>query len=111
MSPARRAGGAVLLVLALAGCGNPDRTAVVESKLRRHLADRSLSVQWVRCVPEAPAYRCNVSFGDPHVEIYCATLVDGSLRAAEWRQAEHGRQDRDAAARECARRLDVKRSR
>jgi hypothetical protein len=103
---------AALAVGALAGCGSPDRAAAIESQLARQLADRSLSAKWVRCVGRpGSAYRCNVSFGDPHVQIYCATLVDGRLRAAEWRQAVRGRLDREAAARECARRLDVKRSR
>jgi hypothetical protein len=102
-----RAAGAGLAVLALAGCGSSDPAATIEAKLRRHLADRSLAVKWVRCVAGASStYRCNVNFGDPHVQIYCAALVDGVLHAAEWRQAEHGRQDRSASARECARRLD-----
>lgn len=111
MRPARAAG-ALLAVVALAGCGNPDQGARVEAKLSRHLADRTLPAKWVRCVREAGStYRCNVSFGDPHVQIYCAELVDGVLRAAEWRQAVHGRQDREAAARDCARRLGFRRSR
>jgi hypothetical protein len=102
----RRATGAGFVVLALAGCGTTGRAATIEAKLQRHLADRSLSVKWVRCVAGASStYRCNVNFGDPHVQIYCAALVDGSLRTAEWRQAEYGRQDRAASARECARRL------
>jgi hypothetical protein len=35
----------------------------------------------------------------------CCAAVNGELRTAEWRQAEHGRQNRQASARECARRL------
>jgi hypothetical protein len=112
VSSPRRAAGALLVLLALAGCGTADQGARTESKLRRHLADRNLSAKSVRCVPAiGSTYRCNVNFGDPHVQIYCAELRDGVLRAAEWRQPVHGRQDREAAARECARRLDVRRSR
>jgi hypothetical protein len=98
---------AIVLCLVLAGCGaTRSSSASVESKLRRHLAERSLSVEWVRCIegPES-AYRCNVNFGDPHVQIYCVTVVEGQLRGAEWRPAVHGRQNRTAAQRECLRRL------
>jgi hypothetical protein len=83
----------------------------VAAELERSLAAASLSVRFVVCVarPErvdgATVHRCNVGFGDPHVQIYCAALVDGRLRAAEWRQAVRGRLDRRAAARECAARL------
>jgi hypothetical protein len=78
----------------------------VEAKLRDHLAGRNLSVKWVRCVPgPGSSYRCNVNFGDPHIEIFCAVLREGKLLAAEWPDAEHGRQDRAAAARACLRRL------
>jgi hypothetical protein len=97
---------ALALALLLAACGGSTGTESIESKLRNHLTERSLSVKWVRCAAARDSvYRCNVNFGDPHVQVYCATLVDGELRAAEWRQAVRGRQDRAAAARECARRL------
>jgi hypothetical protein len=101
---------AVLLVLtlALAGCGAAERPPRVdiEAKLRRHLTDQSLSVRWVRCIAgPSPTYRCNVDFGDLHIEIYCAAVVEGKLHAAEWRVARHGVQNRAAAARECARRI------
>ena len=96
---------AAAFVLGLAGCGSTGPTTI-EAKLRRHLADRDLSPAWVRCVRSpGSVYRCNVNFGDPHVQIYCAAVVDGRFRAAEWRQPVHGRQDRAAAARECAHRL------
>jgi hypothetical protein len=96
--------------LAACGCGS-DAERDVASLLRSHLEDRELAVKWVVCGP-APAnsgppgvQRCNVSFGDPHIQIYCAAIVDERLVAAEWRQAVHGVQDRRAAARECAARL------
>ena len=96
-----------MLVFALAGCGGEaGGRAVVEAKLRRHLAERSLSVKWVRCVSgPSSTYRCNVDFGDVHVQIYCAAVVDEKLRVAEWRPAKHGIQDRAASAAECARRI------
>ncbi len=106
MTAARAAG--LVLALALAGCGGSTepRAAGVEAKLRRHLADRSLSVKWVRCVPgPGGAYRCNVDLGDLHIQIYCAALVGERLRAAEWRPAQHGRQNRAASQRDCVRRL------
>ena len=79
--------------------------------LAEHLTGRGLSVRWVAClaaverVEGARVYRCNVNFGDPHIQIYCATLLRGRLLEAEWRQAVHGVQNRVAAARECAARL------
>jgi hypothetical protein len=96
--------------LALAGCGGGSTPSVAES-LRESLVARDLAVKSVVCVrrPERisgqPAYRCNVNFGDPHVQIYCAAIVDGELRAVEWKQAVRGALDREAAARECAGRL------
>ena len=88
-----------------------DAPPSVAEALRDHLAERELSVRWIACRPSTataglPAVqRCNVSFGDPHVQLYCAAFVDGRLLAAEWRAARHGVQDRRAAARECAERL------
>lgn len=101
----------LVLAAAVAGCGGgPTGSNAIEGKLRRHLAERSLSVKWVRCVPSVRStYRCNVDFGELHIQIYCAALVEGRLRAAEWRPTVHGRQNRAVAARECARRLSAAR--
>jgi hypothetical protein len=97
---------ALALAVLLAACGGSSTSSTLESKLREHLTERDLSVKWVRCARGAGSvYRCNVNFGDPHVQIYCAKLIDGDLRAAEWRQAVRGRQDRAAAAADCARKL------
>jgi hypothetical protein len=106
------------LAAALAGCGGgssggaaPPAPADVAARLKRELTRRYLSVRWVTCVPRservagAPVFRCNVNFGEPHIEIYCAAVVDGTLRSAAWRQSERGRQNREASARECAARL------
>jgi hypothetical protein len=99
--------------LVLSACSGERRPAAtdVASALRRSLVERDLSVRSVVCVrrrervEDAPVHRCNVSFGDPHVQIYCAALIDGELRAREWRQAVRGVLDRERAARECASRL------
>ena len=97
--------------LALAGCGGGSSQPAVGTMLKESLTKRGLSVRAAVCTrrPEriggAPVYRCNVNFGDPHIEIYCAAIVRGELGFAEWTQAVHGRQDRNAAARECAARL------
>jgi hypothetical protein len=110
--------GVVVLAAALSGCGGgaslgraSPAPADVAARLERELTGRYLSVRWVACVPRpervagAPVFRCNVNFGEPHIEIYCAAVVDGTLRSAAWRQPDRGRQNRVASARECAARL------
>jgi hypothetical protein len=105
----------VALAAAFAGCGGGSSggassagPADVAARLKQELTGRSLSVRWVTCVtrPErvadAAVYRCNVNFGDPHIEIYCAAVVNGTLRSAAWREPVQGRQQREAFARECA---------
>jgi hypothetical protein len=100
-----------IAVAALAGCGGSSRPPNVSAALREQLEARDLSVRSVTCVEaserigSARVHRCNVDFGDPHVQIYCAAFVDGRLRALEWRQAVRGALDRPAAARDCAGRL------
>lgn len=97
---------------ALAACGGGAPAPADPARLlERSLTERGLSVRWVACSPAAErveavrVHRCNVSFGDPHVQIYCAAIVEGELRRAEWRPAGRGAQDRAASARECAGRL------
>jgi len=78
-----------LLAVALAGCGGspgPASTAGnVEAALLDRLEKKLLSVEWVRCAASGyehesePVFRCNVNFGDPHIEAYCALLRDGRL--------------------------------
>lgn len=59
--------------------------AGVEAALLARLEAKDLSVKWVACADEGatfedrPVLRCNVSFGDPHIEGYCATVRDGVL--------------------------------
>ena len=53
--------------------------------LTARLKARHLSFRWVACVrvgsayKEVPITRCNVNFGDPHIEGYCLLLRDGRL--------------------------------
>ncbi len=78
-----------LVAVALAGCGGSppvvNTAANVETALRGRLEAKLLSVKWVKCVPSGyefesePVFRCNVDFGDPHIEGYCALLRDGEL--------------------------------
>jgi hypothetical protein len=108
---------AAIFVVAAAGCGGGESHAItgtkVASALRARLVARDLPPHWVACVPTRArvrgltAFRCNVNFGDPHVEAYCAVLDRDRLSYAAWRPPDHGRQDRVAAQIECARRLST----
>jgi len=57
----------------------------VEAALLGRLEEKLLSVEWVRCAASGyelesePVFRCNVNFGDPHIESYCALIRDGEL--------------------------------
>jgi hypothetical protein len=60
----------------------------IEQALERRLAAVPLSVRWVQCVtPHGGAFRyrgakvlrCAANFGDPHMPVYCSTIVDGAL--------------------------------
>jgi hypothetical protein len=57
--------------------------AEAEQALTARLTRRDLSFRWVRCVDEgvrrggAPVFRCNVNFGEPHIEGYCVLVRDG----------------------------------
>jgi hypothetical protein len=85
---------AAALVL-LAGCGgssahsSPGFAAatppVAKRLLTARLRARHLTFHWVACVRTGRAYegvavvRCNVDFGDPHIEAYCSVLRAGRL--------------------------------
>ena len=76
----------------LAGCGGsapmssagPD-TEAVKNALVARLQGKSLSYRWIVCVADRhsfrsqPIVRCNVNFGEPHIEVYCSVLQDGRL--------------------------------
>jgi hypothetical protein len=84
---------AVFLVAAvvLAGCGGSSpkyseaAPPVAKRLLTAQLTAQHLRFHWVACVRTGRDYegaavvRCNVDFGDPHVEGYCTVLRNGQL--------------------------------
>jgi hypothetical protein len=76
-------------VVLLAGCGGSSYTAASPSVAKRLLVERlhakHLTFHWVACLRTgrsyrgAPVVRCNVNFGDPHIEAYCSLLRNGHL--------------------------------
>ena len=61
----------------------PYRSAGVseaKQKLAARLDQRLLRPHWIACVPSGRSYhsaaviRCNVNFGDPHIQAYCSVL-------------------------------------
>ena len=85
--------GCAALALAAAGCGSAAPAAAPASatpaQAKRLLAARlhakQLDFRWVACIRNGRTYRgagivrCNVNFGDPHIEAYCSVLVGGRL--------------------------------
>lgn len=57
----------------------------LEAVLGRQLHHQFLSYRWIICSSTRRHYEghqlavCNVSFGDPHIEPYCAVLINGTL--------------------------------
>jgi hypothetical protein len=87
---------AVLLsAVALAGaaCGGSSSSnqlaeatpPVAKRLLTARLKAQYLTFHWVACVRtgrqfgDVPVVRCNVNFGDPHIEAYCSVLRNGRL--------------------------------
>jgi hypothetical protein len=73
--------------LAAAGCGGSagsDLASPTPQQARRLLTARlrakELAFRWVACVRNGRTFRgaaivrCNVDFGDPHIEAYCSVL-------------------------------------
>lgn len=56
-----------------------------KQKLAIRLRDRLLRPHWIVCVPSGNHYRgaaivrCNVNFGDPHIQAYCTVLRGDKL--------------------------------
>jgi hypothetical protein len=54
--------------------------AEVKRQLAARLQRRLLQPHWIACVPSgrrfrgAAVIRCNVNFGDPHIQAYCSVL-------------------------------------
>ena len=59
--------------------------ATVRAALITRLKTAHLRYRWVVCVPAGRVFRnqgvvrCNVNFGDPHIEAYCSILDAGRL--------------------------------
>ena len=84
--------GIVALTL-LAGCGGSSSSLgyegvtppVAKRLLTERLRAAQLAFSWVACVNTGRRYhgvavvRCNVDFGDPHIEAYCSVLRAGRL--------------------------------
>lgn len=80
-------------VALLAGCGGSSASptlaeatpAAAKRLMTARLNAKHLAFRWVACVRVSRTYRhvpitrCNVNFGDPHVEGYCLLLRDGKL--------------------------------
>jgi hypothetical protein len=81
------------LTLVCAGCGGssgsdglaeatpPVAKRLLTARLRAHF----VAFKWVACIRTGrefrgvPVVRCNVNFGDPHIEAYCSVLRNGRL--------------------------------
>jgi len=82
---------ALTAVALLAGCGGSSSTyeSTTPPHAKRLMVDyldgKQLSYRWVACLHSGRSFegvaivRCNVNFGDPHIEAYCIVLRDGKL--------------------------------
>lgn len=67
----------------VAGIRNPTQAA--EKTLRAELRSEHLNFQDVTCIENGrryrglPIIRCNVNFGDPHIQAYCSVILAGRL--------------------------------
>jgi hypothetical protein len=81
----------VLFAALLAGCGGGsstyEATTPPDAKklMVEYLDGKHLSYRWVACLRSGRSFRgaaivrCNVNFGDPHIEAYCIVLRHGQL--------------------------------
>lgn len=77
------------LVTILSSSGSAAAVTSNEPEIKRQLIERlhqhALDPHWVACVPNgrrfegAAVIRCNVNYGDPHIEAICGVLRGGSL--------------------------------
>ena len=57
----------------------------IKHKLAARLHQRLLRPHWIACVPSGRRYngaaviRCNVNFGDPHIQAYCSVMRGSRL--------------------------------
>lgn len=79
----------VTLILVSSGSGSAGAVTSNEGQIKRQLVERlhqhALYPHWVACVPNgrgfegAAVIRCNVNYGDPHIEAICGVLRGGEL--------------------------------
>jgi hypothetical protein len=80
------------LAAVLAGCGSSSSSefaapTVPQAKqlMIDYLRSKHLAYHWVACLHSGRSFegaaivRCNVNFGDPHIEAYCIVLRGGKL--------------------------------
>ena len=91
--PSSALAAAAAIAILAAGCGSARHAAQAESPtpaqakelLTARLRAKQLDFRWVACVRNGRTFRgagivrCNVNFGDPHIEAYCSVLEDGRL--------------------------------
>jgi hypothetical protein len=82
---------AMVAAVLLAGCGGNSSTyeATTPPDAKKLMIDyldgKYLNYRWVACLHSGRSFegaaivRCNVNFGDPHIEAYCVVLRDGKL--------------------------------
>lgn len=78
-------GGTAPGVALVPGAGNPASAHAAEVTLRAELTAQNLHYTNVTCIRNGRVYqgrpivRCNVDFGDPHIEAYCTVVEAGRL--------------------------------
>ncbi len=83
---------AALVPVLLAGCGSSSSSpyrATTPQEARKQMVEylqaKQLAYHWVACLRTGRSFkgvsivRCNVNFGDPHIEAYCIVLRYGKL--------------------------------
>jgi len=98
-------------VLVLAGCSGATSStyraaspAQAKRLMSEYLDSRHLNWRWVACLRTGrsftgvPIVRCNVNFGDPHIEAYCIVLRWGTLYTDHQNPAIPCRRDNRAPA-------------
>jgi hypothetical protein len=91
VTPVRVAIGLALLVLVGCGGGSATYRAATLPEAKKLMIDyldgKQLTYHWVACLRtgrsfhDAAIIRCNVNFGDPHIEAYCIVLRDGKFES------------------------------
>ena len=76
-------------ILAISGSDSAGAITSNEVQIKRQLVERlhqhALYPHWVACVPNGRSFdgaaviRCNVDYGDPHIEAICGVLRGGEL--------------------------------